>query len=530
MPKENLSLRANLQYDLPASVVVFLVALPLCLGIALASGVPLFSGLIAGIVGGIVVSALSKSPLSVSGPAAGLAVIVLGAVESLPSFGAFLLAVVLAGGIQVILGIVRAGIIGDFIPSSVIKGMLAAIGITLILKQIPHAFGYDADYEGDESFFQIDGRNTFSELWLMLQEQLSFGAILIAAISLIFLFWWDSKRIKKSGFLKKVPGPLVVVLFGVLANFIFQQFFPTLAIQSEHLVAVPVADSFNGFLGQFSFPDFGYITSREVWITAGTLALVASIETLLSVESVDKLDPFKRLTPTNRELMAQGIGNVTSGLIGGIPITSVIVRSSANVSSGARTRMSAIAHGVLLLLAVIAIPRLLNLIPLSALAAVLISVGYKLTKPKIFLDKYEKGWAHLIPFVVTIVAILLTDLLVGVGVGIFVAGFFILYNNFQSAISFTQDGSNCLVRFKKDLSFIHKYELKRILAQISDNCNVLLDISTIGFIDLDNTEIINDFIESAPYRGIRVTVKSVNEQTSKFINTPEYEPIGTPTT
>lgn len=314
-----------------------------------------------------------------------------------------------------------------------------------------------------------------------------------------------------------------MVLFGVVANLIFQNYFPTLAIQAEHLVAVPVADSVSGFFGQFSLPDFSYITNRAVWITAGTLALVASIETLLSIEAIDKIDPFKRATPNNRELIAQGVGNFTSGMIGGIPITSVIVRSSANVSSGARTRTSAIAHGFLLLLSVIVIPTLLNLIPLSALAAVLISVGYKLTRPQLFLAQHRQGWAHIIPFVATIVAILLTDLLIGVGFGIFIAGFFILYGNFQSAIAFTQDGNNCLVRFKKDLSFIHKYELRRILAQISENCNVLLDLSRVEFVDLDNAEIINDFIESANYRGITVTVKQLNEATSKVIKIPEYE-------
>jgi MFS superfamily sulfate permease-like transporter len=524
MSKQNLSPRANLAYDLPAAVVVFLVALPLCLGIALASGVPPFSGLIAGMVGGIVIGFLSKSPLSVSGPAAGLAVIVLAAVQELPSFEAFLLAVALSGVLQVGLGLIRAGVIGDFIPSSVIKGMLAAIGLTLILKQIPHALGYDKDYEGDEAFVQPDGETTFSEIWVALQSQFTWGAVIISVISLIFLFWWDSKKIRKPGFLEKVPGPLVVVLFGILANIIFQNFFPNLVIQAEHLVGVPISDSVSGFFSQFKTPDFSYITDQSVWTTAGTLALIASIETLLSIEAVDKLDPFKRSTPNNRELIAQGVGNFTSGMIGGMPVTSVIVRSSANVSSGARTQVSAIVHGLLLLLSIIVIPRLLNLIPLSALAAVLISVGYKLTKPQLFMAQYKQGWAHLIPFVVTIVAILLTDLLIGVGVGIFVGGFFILYGNFRSALTFTQDNGNCLIQFKKDLSFIHKYELRRILAQIPEGCNVLLDLSNVEFVDLDNAEIINDFIESTKYRDITVTIKPFSEQTAKLIKTPEYEP------
>ncbi|MFN7120157.1 MAG: SulP family inorganic anion transporter [Saprospiraceae bacterium] len=520
MSKENFTFRANLAYDLPAALVVFLVALPLCLGIALASGVPLFSGIIAGVVGGIVVGLISKSPLSVSGPAAGLAVIVLNAVQSLPSFEVFLLAVALAGILQIILGFLRAGVIGDFIPSAVIKGMLAAIGLLLILKQIPHAVGYDKDYEGDESFIQPDGHNTFSELWYMWQEQISWGAIFISVVSLIFLFWWDSKKIKKPDFLKKVPGPLVVVAFGIIANEIFKTSFPSMAIQAEHLVAVPVANSAADFFSNFRLPNFAYIFNQEVWIIAVTLALVASIETLLSIEAIDKLDPFKRNTPTNRELIAQGIGNFTAGMIGGMPITSVIVRSSANLSSGARSRTSTIAHGLLLLLCVIAIPQLLNLIPLSALAAVLISVGYKLTKPEIFIRKYEKGMAHLIPFVVTIVAILLTDLLIGVCIGLVVAAFFIVRSNFKSSIIFLQDGNNYLIRFKKDLSFIHKYELKRVLDKIPTNSNVLLDLSRIDFVDLDNTEIISDFVESANFKGIHITVKNQNEKQRTKIKTP----------
>lgn len=522
MTRENFNPFANFKYDLPASIVVFLVALPLCLGIALASGAPLFSGLIAGIVGGIVVAMLSKSPLSVSGPAAGLAVIVLSAIQSLPSFEAFLLAVVLAGVIQLILGVARAGIIGDFIPSSVIKGMLAAIGLILILKQIPHAVGYDGDFEGDESFWQFDGKNTFSELWLMLQEQLSVGALLISFVSLVFLFWWDSAKAKsfKKGWLGSIPGPLVVVIFGVAANAMFINYLPALTIRAEHLVAVPVAESVQGFFSQFSTPDFSLITNKEVWITAFTLAIVASIETLLSIEAVDRIDPFKRVTPPSRELIAQGAGNLVSGLIGGLPITSVIVRSSANVSSGARTKASAIAHGLLLLLCVIAIPRLLNLIPLSALAAILISVGYKLTKPEIFLKKYEMGWVHLIPFVVTIVTILATDLLIGVCTGLVVSAFFIIRANFKSAFEVSQSDQQFTIKFNKDLSFIHKYELKRVLDTVPADANLMLDLSAIGFIDLDNAEIINNFVEGAEFKGIKVTIKRKKENHNMVIKEP----------
>jgi len=511
----------NLRYDAPAALVVFLVALPLCLGVALASGVPLFSGIIAGAIGGIVVGLISRSPLSVSGPAAGLTVIVLGAVQSLPSFEVFLLAVFLGGVFQILLGSIKAGIIGDFIPSSVIKGMLAAIGLILILKQVPHAVGYDRDPEGDFAFQQTDGENTFSALWSML-DRLTPGAIIIAVISLIFLFWWDSSSFrKKRSWLQYLPGPLLVVVFGVVANVVFQMFFPALAISSEHLVSIPVSTSFNDFLGQFKFPDFSYIFHKEVWTTAITLGMVASIETLLSIEAIDKLDPYKRITPTNRELLAQGIGNMTAGLIGGMPVTSVIVRSSANVSSGARTRMSTVLHGTLLIVSVIVIPALLNKIPLAALAAVLISVGYKLTKPQIFIDKYEKGWAHLVPFVVTIVAILLTDLLVGIGVGLFVAGGFIFYSNFHSAILHVHEDDKHLIRFKKDMSFIHKFELKRIFEKIPDGSDVVIDVSRTGFIDYDNAEIINEYIESAHYKDIKVSVRRLEGQAAQIIKTNE---------
>lgn len=512
----------SLRYDAPAALVVFLVALPLCLGIALASGVPLFSGIIAGVVGGVVVGLISRSPLSVSGPAAGLTVIVLAAVNSLPSLEAFFLAVMLAGGFQMILGLLRAGLIGDFIPSAVIKGMLAAIGLILILKQIPHAVGYDHDYEGDFSFFQPDGDNTFSALLHMLNEKFTPGAITIALISLIFLFWWDASPLRKKGFLQYIPGPLVVVIFGISANEFFKMVWPSFAIIDQaHMVTIPVADSFNSFLGQFRSPDFSMISHPAVWTTALTLGLVATVETLLSIEAVDKLDPYKRNTPANRELFAQGAGNIVSGLLGGLPVTSVIVRSSANVDAGARTRLSGILHGVLLFICVATIPFLLNKIPLSALAAVLIAVGYKLTKPSIFIKKYKKGWAHLIPFVLTIVAILLTDLLIGIGIGLVFSALFIIRANYHSAILHVSEGNKHLLRFKKDLSFLHKYELKRFLNEIPEDAELIIDVSRTSFIDLDNSEIINDFIEASALRGVKVTVRRLMGQAEDIIPTPE---------
>lgn len=510
---ENLKPSANLRYDVPAAIVVFLVALPLCLGVALASGVPLFSGIIAGAVGGIVLGVLSKSPLSVSGPAAGLTVIVLNAVQTLPTLEAFLLAVVLAGMFQLLLGLTGAGVIGDFIPSSVIKGMLAAIGVILILKQIPHAVGYDKDYEGDFSFNQNDGENTISELWHLFNEHITLGALLIASVSIAFLWWWDHTTLRRNAILKLLPGPLFVVMFGVLANLLFASYVPLLAIEPEHLVKIPVAENASAFFGQFRFPDWSQIGNPAIWTVAITLALVASIETLLSIEAIDKLDPFKRITPTEHELRMQGIGNMVSGLIGGMPITSVIVRSSANVASGARTQASTFLHGVILFTCAAFIPHLLNYIPLSALAAILISVGFKLTKPKIFLEEYKKGWTHLIPFVVTIFAILVTDLLIGIAIGLVVGTFFVMRENYKSALTvMVDDNNNHLIRFKKDLSFIHKYELRKVFAGLPNGCKVLLDLSRIGFVDLDNAEIINDFISSAQFRDIQVEVKITEGQ------------------
>lgn len=501
---------SNWRYDLPAALVVSLVALPLCLGIALASGAPLFSGIIAGVVGGIVIGICSKSPLSVSGPAAGLTVIVLAAIQQVPSYEAFLLAVCMAGVLQIGFGLVRAGVLADFIPSSVITGMLAAIGLILIMKQMPHAIGYHGDFFGDQAFRQADGENTLSAIGNLFGRFMP-AACVIAGLSMLFLFWWDKKQPTLQSWLRYVPGPLVVVLFGVGANVAFGRFLPGWELAGHHLVSVPVADSFDAFLGLFRTPDFSMIVNPDIWTIAITLAVVASIESLLSIEAIDKLDPYKRVTPTNRELVAQGVGNIASGLIGGLPVTSVIVRSSANVSSGGRTKLSAILHGILLLVCVLAIPTLLNMVPLSALSAVLIMVGYKLAKPAIFWAKYKKGWPYFVPFVITVVAILLSDLLVGIGIGVMVGTVFVLVQNFRSAILCINDGQNYLIRFKKDLFFLHKYELKRTLAALPSRSSVLLDLTRIHFIDKDNIEIINDFVVNADYRNIAVTVRHNEE-------------------
>ncbi len=496
----------NAGSDLPASIVVLLVALPLCLGIALGSGAPLFSGIIAGMVGGIVIGALSGSQLSVSGPAAGLTVIVAAAILKLQVYEAFLLAVVIAGIIQLLLGFLKAGVIGDYIPNSVIKGMLAAIGFILILKQFPHLVGYDADFVGDETFNQADQRNTFSEMFRAI-EFVTPSAIIIGAVSLLILMMWERKIIKSNKVLHLIPGPLVVVLAGVLINEYLMLNQPGYALETKHLVTLPVANDIGSFFSFFTFPGIRFLNNPDIWITAITLAIVASLETLLGIEAVDKLDPLKRVSPANRELKAQGIGNIISGLIGGLPLTSVVVRSSANVSAGAKTKVSAIMHGILLLLCVMFIPTLLNKIPLSALAAVLIFTGYKLAKISLFKEFFQKGWDQFVPFVVTIAAILLTDLLVGIIVGIIVGLFFMVRSNFRSSVFVVHDRNHFLIRFRKDVSFLNKPIVKKKLEDVPENAYVLIDATRADFIDKDVIEEVNNFLCHAHIKNIKVEIK-----------------------
>lgn len=513
---KNESFISNLKYDIPAGLVVFLVALPLCLGIALASGAPLFAGIIAGIAGGIVVGSLSGSSLSVSGPAAGLTVIVLNAIEVLDTYEVFLCAVVLAGVIQLILGFLKAGIIGHFFPVSVIKGMLAAIGLILILKQIPHAFGYDADPEGDQSFIQPDGENTFTELIQALNYS-STGAIIISVLSLAILILWARPIFKKYTFFTLVPAPLVVVIFGVFMNWGFSQWMPEYALTGEHLVSLPVASDLQGFLSQFTFPDFSRLLDKQVLIVAITIAIIASLESLLSLDATDKLDPMKRIAPASRELKAQGVGNIVSGLIGGIPVTAVIVRSSANVSSNAKSKTSAVFHGFLLLFTVAFIPNLLNLIPLSALAAVLLMVGYKLTSPSLYKSIFAKGMDQFAPFIITILAILLTDLLIGILIGLVVGLLFVIKTNFHQAYIVTQDDKNFLIILTKDVSFLNKASLRRKLENIPPESYVIIDGTRSKFIDNDITETIEDFQETAKFRNITVEIKkTASSSNSKF--------------
>jgi MFS superfamily sulfate permease-like transporter len=507
----------NAGSDFPAAVVVFLVALPRCLGIALGSGAPLFSGIIAGMVGGIVIGCLSGSQLSVSGPAAGLTAIVVAAITKLQVFEAFLLAVVIAGIIQVILGFIKAGVIGDYVPNSVIKGMLAAIGMILILKQLPHFVGYDKDFEGDQSFAGA-GENTFSGIFNSLNA-ITPGAIVIGTVSLLLLMLWESKFFKSNKVLSLVPGPLVVVLVGVFINVIFNNSASAFQLEEKHLVSLPIAKDASTFISFFTFPDFSHILNPQVWITGLTIAIVASLETLLGIEAVDKLDPLKRVTPANRELKAQGIGNFFSGLIGGLPLTSVVVRSSANVMAGAKTKVSTITHGLLLLVSVYFIPSLLNLIPLSALAAILIFTGYKLAKVGLFRDFYNKGLDQFIPFVVTIVAILLTDLLVGIVIGILVGLFFMVRSNFKSSVLVVNDNNRFLVRLRKDVSFLNKPIVKRKLEEVPANSFIIIDATRADFIDKDIIEEINNFLKHAHLKNIKVEIKkSVNKSMHNLFN------------
>lgn len=504
----------NLKNDLPASIVVFFVALPLCLGIALASGAPLFSGLIAGIVGGVVVGILSGSQIGVSGPAAGLAAIVLAAIASL-GYENFLVAVVIGGIIQILFGIARLGIIGYYFPSSVIKGMLTGIGIIIILKQIPYFFGMGQKPEGDFAFLKVDGGNTISEIInamnALLSGNINIGATIIALVAISILILWNSILSKKYKIFQIIQGPLVAVICGILFYILTKD--GTLSIAKEHLVAVPVPESFDSFMGQFSFPNFGIITESEVWITGFTIALVASLETLLCVEATDKLDPEKRVTPTNRELIAQGTGNIISGLVGGLPITQVIVRSSANIQSGGKTKLSAIIHGFLLLGSIIAIPTLLNLIPKSVLAAVLFIVGYKLAKPATFKKMFGLGWKQWLPFIITILGIVFIDLLWGIGLGLAVGIVVILIKSFQNShflhIEDKNDGKNKIkMRLAEEVTFFNKGAILKELNTLPKDTFLEIDVRATRYLDHDIIEIFEDFIDQARNKNINIKLYS----------------------
>ncbi len=503
----------NIKADLPASLVVFFVALPLCLGIALASGAPLFSGIIAGIIGGILVGAISGSSIGVSGPAAGLAVVVLTAISDLGSYELFLVAVVIAGILQIVMGFLKAGVIGYFFPSSVIKGMLSAIGIIIFLKQIPLALGYE---EGDApfAFFETTGLDLYADLSHM-ADSIAPGVVLITAVSLTILLIWDNVLAKQHKAFKLIPGPLVAVIVGIIYQLIFSGSGSTLEITGNNLVSVPVPDNAADFFGQFTLPDFSQMGNSQLYIVAITIAIVASLETLLSVEATDKLDPEKRVTPTNRELVAQGIGNTFSGLVGGLPITQVIVRSSANVMNGGKTKLSAITHGFLLLISVILIPRFLNLIPLGVLAAVLLIIGYKLANPKQFFVMSKLGKTQFVPFVVTVIAIVATDLLVGILLGLAVGIITILINSYKNSHFLNiEDKSNGMHRIKMELAeevtFLNKAAIQRELYALPKDTYLILDVTKTKALDLDVLEILDDFAVTAERRNI--TVKLISER------------------
>ena len=482
--------------DILSGAVVFLVALPLCLGIALASGAPLFAGIISGIIGGIVVGVLSKSQLSVSGPAAGLTAIILAAIGTLGSYQTFLVAVVLAGAIQILLGLVKAGTISNYFPSNVIEGMLTAIGVIIILKQLPHAIGYDVDNEGDFFFIEKNtGHNTFSAL-IDAVNYSHLGAITVTLVSLAILIAFNKiDSLKK---LKVLPGALVVVIVGVLINEFFKASGSSLAISQDHLVNLPVPKSFNDFTNQFSLPNFAEITRPDVWVVALTIAVVASIETLLCIEASDKLDPLKRYTDTNRELLAQGTGNILSGLLGGLPMTSVIVRTSANINSGGRTKTAAIAHGILLLIAVVSIPAILNKIPLACLAAILLMIGYKLASPTVFKHMWKSGKYQFIPFIVTMVAVVFTDLLEGVAIGLVVSVFFILRANLKLAYFFKKEeyheGEVITIKLAQEVSFLNKAAIKQTLNHLPAQSKLVIDATDTFYIDHDVVQLIKDFL------------------------------------
>jgi len=519
----------NIKKDLPASIVVFFVALPLCLGIALASGAPLFSGLIAGIVGGVIVGFLSGSKIGVSGPAAGLAAIVLTAIGTLGGYENFLVAVVLGGIIQLIFGFLKAGIIGYYFPSSVIKGMLTGIGIIIILKQIPHFFGYDSE-GGGFTFFQVGGESNVSAIINSLNN-INLGATLIGIISLGILLLWSSILSKKGKIFQLVQGPLVAVVVGIVYFFVTASN-STFGISTSHLVSVPVPDNLDSFISQFSFPNFNAISNPDIWVVAFTIALVASLETLLCVEATDKLDPHKNVTPTNRELLAQGAGNIISGLIGGLPITQVIVRSSANIQSGGRSKMSAIIHGFLLLISVILIPTLLNKIPLSVLAAILFIVGYKLAKPALFKQMYKLGWKQFIPFTVTVLGIVFIDLLYGIGLGLAVGIVVILMKSYQNShflhIEDNSSGKHKIkMTFAEEVTFFNKGAILKELDSLPRDSYLELDLLKTRYLDNDIIEILEDFAFKAKERNIDIKLiskRGIIENPSSFIEFFELRP------
>lgn len=511
-------LRMSLASDVSAGLVVFLVALPLCLGIALASGAPLLSGVVAGIIGGVVVSLVSSSAVSVSGPAAGLAVIVATAIQALGSFEAFLLAVVIAGVAQIGFGLLKAGRIANYVPNSVIKGMLAAIGVVIILKQIPHALGRDKAYEGDFDFFRsANGASTTLSDIADAVASANLEAVIITALALAVLIVWEQPKVKAHPVLKMIPGALIAVVLGVALNEIFAATFVSFRLRAEdgHLVTLPAGGP-SEFLALLSSPDWSRVTDRAIFSTGLTIAIVASIESLLSLEASDKIDPLRRISDPDRELIAQGCGNVLSGLLGGLPVTAVIVRSSANVYAGAKTRWASFSHGILLAACILLIPGLLNRIPLASLAAVLLMVGYKLTKPALYRDMWAAGFDQFAPFLITVLAIVFTDLLTGVLIGVVFGIVFVIRTNHHSAFTLVQQERMFLLRFNKDASFVNKPEFKRKLMLVPDDSSLIIDGSKAIFIDSDLYDVMHDFQQAATYRQIAIEFKHFHNKSQNY--------------
>jgi MFS superfamily sulfate permease-like transporter len=496
----------NLFADIKAGIVVFLVALPLCLGIAMACKVPLFSGIIAGVIGGILVTIFSGSKYSVSGPAAGLTAVVLASVAQLGSYQGFLAAVVFAGVFQLIFGILKWGSVGNYIPNAVIKGMLAGIGIILIVKQIPHLFGYDKDPEGDMQFIQIDGENSFTELIHMINF-ITPGAIIIGLVSFTVLIIAEKQFYKKNKILSNLPGPLLAVIFGIILTIAFKSN-AFLLVDSMHLVNLPAISSFEDLQANLFFPDFSFANSSKFWMIVFTLAVVASLETLLGIEAVDKLDPDKNESNTNKELLAQGIGNIACGFVGGLPVTSVIVRSSANINAGAKSKTSTIIHALLLLISVLLLPNLLALIPNACLAAILIMTGFKLTKLAIFKEQWKFGYEQFIPFVITIIVMLVTDLLKGVCAGLIVAIIFIIRDNikssFESSSEVIEGKLYYLIKLPQHVTFFNKGYLINFFGLIKPESKVIIDASINKKMNRDAKDVIDDFINSAKKRKIEI--------------------------
>jgi len=497
-----------LKYDLPAGISVFLVALPLCLGIALASGAPLYAGLLSGIIGGIVVSLISGSQLAVSGPAAGLSTVVAASIISLGDYKIFLLTVIIAGLFQVVLGLLKLGAIANYFPSSVIKGMLAAIGIILVSKQIPLALGYDKPDFWRASFMRIFSSENFSEKFHGLSDNTTLGAIIISLLSLLIMFILQQPSAKK---FKVLPAPLLVVAAGIITNIILSRLTSVYSLKHTQLVNIP-SDIFS----KISFPDFStFFSNAEIWKDGVIIGLLATLETLLCIEAVDKLDRHNRITPVNRELIAQGIGNMACGLLGAIPITAVVVRGSANVDAGARTKLSSFTHGLFLFLAVLLIPFVLSMIPYASLAAILLVTGFNLTKPKLYINMWSLGWKQFIPFIITIAVILATDLLKGVSIGLLISTYFIVRNNFKAEYkitkTFSDDTEIFYIKLNSNVTFLNKVNLRKALDKIPEYSELTIDGSECNFIDYDILEIISEYENKAYDRDIKVNLKGIQK-------------------